>query len=181
MSEQNPTAQSKTRWLSEEERESWLFISSIMFNLPGQLESQLSKDAGLSFVEYMVLAMLSESPDHQLTMTDLARQTNTLLPRLSRVVTRLEKQGFVERSIWAKDRRVSICHLLEPGLEKVQEAAPGHVEAVRRIIFDQLTKRQVSSLAKIGESVLGDKPSRVITLANSGQLGRSAGSEAQES
>ena len=110
MSEETPAAASDTtRWLTEEEREGWLFISSIMFNLPGQLESQLQKDSGLSFVEYMVLAMLSESPQHKLTMTDLARQTNTLLPRLSRVVTRLEKDNFVERSIWEKDRRVSIC------------------------------------------------------------------------
>lgn len=167
MSEETPAAATDTaRWLTEEEREGWLFISSIMFNLPGQLESQLQKDSGLSFVEYMVLAMLSESPQHKLTMTDLARRTNTLLPRLSRVVTRLEKDNLVERSIWEKDRRVSICHLLPGGLAKVQEAAPGHVEAVRRIIFDQLNARQVKSLAKIGESVLGDKPSEIINVRN---------------
>ncbi|MDY6051708.1 MAG: MarR family transcriptional regulator [Rothia sp. (in: high G+C Gram-positive bacteria)] len=167
MSEESPLAvKDTTRWLNEEEREGWLFISSIMFNLPGQLEHQLQKDSNLSFVEYMVLAMLSEAPQHKLTMTDLARHTNTLLPRLSRVVTRLEKDNFVERSIWAKDRRVSICHLLPGGLAKVQEAAPGHVEAVRKIVFDQLNNRQIKSLAKIGESVLGNKPSEVITVRN---------------
>lgn len=165
MSEKTPVAANQsTRWLNEEEREGWLFISSIMFNLPGQLEGQLQKDSGLSFVEYMVLAMLSESPQHKLTMTDLAKQTNTLLPRLSRVVTRLEEDNFVERSVWEKDRRVSICHLLPGGLAKVQEAAPGHVEAVRRIVFDQLNARQVKSLAKIGEAVLGDKPSEIINV-----------------
>lgn len=165
-----PAGVDTTRWLSEEEREGWLFISSMMFKLPGQLESQLHKDSGLSFVEYMVLAMLSESKQHKLTMTELACQTNTLLPRLSRVVTRLEKWGFVERSIWEKDRRVSICHLLPAGLDKVQEAAPGHVEAVRSIIFDRLNARQVKSLAKIGEAVLGDKPSAVIDVANISSL-----------
>lgn len=51
-------------------------------------------------------------------------------------------------------------------IKKVQEAAPGHVEAVRRIIFDQLNARQVKSLAKIGESVLGDKPSEIINVRN---------------
>ncbi|ORC15950.1 MULTISPECIES: MarR family winged helix-turn-helix transcriptional regulator [Rothia] len=165
-----PPAHTDARWLNEEEREAWLFISSMMFNLPGQLENQLNKDSGLSFVEYMVLAMLSESPEHMLTMTELARQTNTLLPRLSRVVTRLEKNSYVERTIWAKDRRVSICHLLPEGLAKVQSAAPGHVEAVRQIIFDKLNTRQVRSLAKIGESVLGDKPSAVINVSNVASL-----------
>lgn len=165
-----PASVDTTRWLTEEEREGWLFISSMMFKLPGQLETQLHKDSGLSFVEYMVLAMLSESEQQQLTMTELAHQTNTLLPRLSRVVTRLEKLGFVERSIWEKDRRVSICHLLPVGLAKVQEAAPGHVEAVRSIIFDRLNSRQVRSLAKIGEAVLGDKPSAVIDVSHISSL-----------
>lgn len=165
-----PASEDTTRWLTEEEREGWLFISSMMFKLPGQLETQLHKDSGLSFVEYMVLAMLSESEHHKLTMTELAHQTNTLLPRLSRVVTRLEKLGFVERSIWEKDRRVSICHLLSAGLTKVEEAAPGHVEAVRSIIFDRLNSRQIKSLAKIGEAVLGDKPSAIIDVSNISSL-----------
>lgn len=159
-----------TRWLNQEEREAWLFISSLMFNLPGQLENQLQQDSDLSFVEYMVLAMLSESPQQKLTMTDLAKQTNTLLPRLSRVVTRLEKDGYVERSVWSKDRRVSICHLLPAGLEKVKDAAPGHVEVVRKQIFDRLNTRQVRSLVKIGESVLGATPSEVISVSNATQL-----------
>ena len=79
------------RWLSAEEREGWLFISSIIFNLTRRLENQLQNEAGISFVEYMVLAMLSESDDLSLTMTELAITTNTLPARLSRVVARLER------------------------------------------------------------------------------------------
>ena len=87
------------RWLSAEEREGWLFISSIIFNLTRRLENQLQSEAGISFVEYMVLAMLSESDDLSLTMTELAITTNTLPARLSRVVARLEKDGYVRRSL----------------------------------------------------------------------------------
>ena len=100
-------------------------------------------------------------------MTELARQTSTLLPRLSRVVSRLEKDGFVERSVYSKDRRVSICRLKEEGLKKVAEAAPGHVQEVRKQIFSHLGLRQIKQLARIGESVLGAKPSEVINLSNS--------------
>ena len=88
------TAHSESiQWLSSQEREGWLFISSIIFNLTRKLENQLQSEAGISFVEYMVLAMLSESKDHSLTMTELAVTTNTLPARLSRVVARLEKDG----------------------------------------------------------------------------------------
>lgn len=152
------------RWLSAEEREGWLFISSIIFNLTRRLENQLQSEAGISFVEYMVLAMLSESDDLSLTMTELAITTNTLPARLSRVVARLEKDGYVRRSLSAEDRRVSICHLLPAGQKKVQEVAPGHVAEVRRQIFDHLTPQQVKQLAEIGEAVLGNTPSNVISI-----------------
>ena len=90
------TAHSESiQWLSPQEREGWLFISSIIFSLTRKLENQLQSEAGISFVEYMVLAMLSESKDHSLTMTELAVTTNTLPARLSRVVARLEKDGYV--------------------------------------------------------------------------------------
>ena len=152
------------RWLSAEEREGWLFISSIIFNLTRRLENQLQSEAGISFVEYMVLAMLSESDDLSLTMTELAITTNTLPARLSRVVARLEKDGYVRRSLSAEDRRISICHLLPAGQKKVQEVAPGHVAEVRRQIFDHLTPQQVKQLAEIGEAVLGNTPSNVISI-----------------
>ena len=143
------TAHSESiQWLSPQEREGWLFISSIIFSLTRKLENQLQSEAGISFVEYMVLAMLSESKDHSLTMTELAVTTNTLPARLSRVVARLEKDGYVRRSLSAEDRRVSICHLLPAGEQKVQEVAPGHVNEVRRQIFDHLTTEQVEHLAE---------------------------------
>ena len=135
-----------------------------IFNLTRKLENQLQTEAGISFVEYMVLAMLSESKDNSLTMTELAITTNTLPARLSRVVARLEKDGYVRRSLSAEDRRVSICHLLPAGDQKVQEVAPGHVNEVRRQIFDHLTTEQVEHLAEIGEAVLGNTPSNVISI-----------------
>ena len=154
------------KWLNEEEREGWLFISSIIFNLTRQLDNQLQQDADLSYVEYMVLVGLSESEDHELTMTHLALVTTTLPARLSRVVARLEKDGYVSRSLSAEDRRVSICHLLPQGLQKLQDAAPGHVAQVRHEIFDHLTEDQVRALANIGESILGDKPSKLISSSS---------------
>ena len=108
--------------------------------------------------------MLSESRDYSLTMTELAITTNTLPARLSRVVARLEKGGYVRRSLSTEDRRVSICHLLPAGEQKVREVAPSHVHEVRRQIFDHLTTEQVEHLAEIGESVLGNTPSNIISI-----------------
>ena len=80
------------------------------------------------------------------------------------MVARLEKDGYVRRSLSAEDRRVSICHLLPAGQKKVQEVAPGHVAEVRHQIFDHLTPQQVKQLAEIGEAVLGNTPPNVISI-----------------
>lgn len=152
----------EVQWLSEEEREAWLCLSAVMFQLPGRLEHQLQRDAGLGFVEYMVLAVLSESPHQQLSMSELSAQTNTRLARLSRVVKRLEEDGYVQRQTSPVDRRVSICHLLSEGLRVLEAAAPGHVEQVRRTVFSKLSRRQVCQLAKIGEALLGGRPSDIV-------------------
>ena len=42
--------------------------------------------------------------------------------------------------------------------------APGHVAEVRRQIFDHLNEQQVYDLANIGTRVLGDTPSKLISI-----------------
>src|SRR4029453_8516857 len=75
-------------------------------------------------------------------------------PRLSHVVARLETQGWVRRERDPEDGRVQIAVLTDVGYEKVVESAPGHGEAVQRLVFDRLTPTQVRQLAKVAESLL---------------------------
>ena len=161
-SNQTGRPEEEPQWLTPEEREAWLSLSAIMFQLPGQLENQLQRDSSLGFVEYMVLAMLSEAPERHLTMSELSAQTNTRLARLSRVVKRLEADGYVQRITSEIDRRVSICHLKDAGYDAVVAAAPGHVEQVRKSVFNHLNRRQIAQLAGIGEALLGGRPSAIV-------------------
>jgi Transcriptional regulators len=96
--------------------------------------------------EYFTLAMLSEAPDRTLRMTELARQTNATLPRLSHVVGRLADRGFIERFPCPEDRRATNARLTDAGWAKVQDAAPGHVATVRQHVVDALTCEQVTQL-----------------------------------
>ncbi|MFI7493433.1 MarR family winged helix-turn-helix transcriptional regulator [Kocuria sp. M4R2S49] len=143
----------ETRWLSPEEREAWLALVSIMFTLPGSIESQLQAEADLSLAEYLVLAMLSEAPDRRRRMSDLAAATNTSQSRLSRIVARLERDDLVVRAGGEKDKRVVLAEITDRGLERVEQVAPGHVEHVRRTVIDRLTPVQVQQLALIGRLV----------------------------
>ena len=141
-------------WLSSEEREAWLALASVVIRLPAALDRQLQVDAELSHFEYQVLAGLSEAPDRTLRMSRLATFAEGSLPRLSQVVRRLESRGWIRRTPDPRDGRSTLAVLTEAGWQKVVEAAPGHVETVRRLVFDRLSETQVRELATIGRRIM---------------------------
>src|SRR3954469_94561 len=142
------------RWLDDDELTAWVRLIGIVELLPGVLDAQLRRDAGLSHFEYHVLAMLSESPHRTLRMTALAARTNATLPRLSHVVRRLEEKGLVERSACPTDGRATNARLTEAGWRKLEETAPGHVATVREHVIDALSPEQIGQLTDIPEAPL---------------------------
>jgi len=142
------------RWLTPPQLLSWMRFVAVVERLPGVLDSQLQHDAELSHFEYYVLAMLSESPERTLRMTALADATSSTLPRLSHVVARLEKRGFIDRRPCETDRRATNAILTETGWQKVVATAPGHVANVREHVIDLLTEEQVAQLDGISDALL---------------------------
>lgn len=155
-----------TQWLTDEERATWLRLMAVVELLPGVLDTQLRKDAGLTHFEYFVLAMLSEAPERTLRMTGLAQRTTATLSRLSHVVRRLEERGMVERFPCPDDGRATNARLTATGYDKVVASAPGHVQTVRRDVFDPLTAEQVDELRLICDSMLSrlDAKGRITSL-----------------
>src|SRR5450759_3767770 len=64
-------------WLTSDERAAWVALAGMVVRLPKALDAQLERDAGLSFYEYMVMAMLSDQPDRTLRMSQLAGVTSS--------------------------------------------------------------------------------------------------------
>jgi DNA-binding MarR family transcriptional regulator len=141
-------------WLDAEERQAWLALASALNRLPAALDAQLRRDAGISHFEYQVLALLSEAPDRTLRMSALATLAEGSLPRLSQVVARLEQPGWVRRTPDPADGRYTLATLTDQGLAKVTEAAPRHVQEVRRLVFDPLTKSQSRQLREISRRIM---------------------------
>lgn len=142
------------RWLTEEEQAAWRTLIAVTVRLPAALDRQLQRDAGISHFDYQVLAGLSEAPERTLRMSALAALTESSLSRLSQVVARLEKNGWVRRIPDPTDGRYTLAILTTDGWDKVVATAPGHVEAVRAHVFDTLTKAQISQLTTIGQRIM---------------------------
>ena len=149
-------ATEEPRWLTEDEQRTWRAFLAATRHLFESLDRELQRDAGMPHSYYVILVALSEAPERTLRMTELARIAGASPSRLSHAVSRLEEQGWVQRSACATDRRGAWAHLTDAGLEVLQACAPGHVSAVRCHLFDRLTPAQIDQLRAISEAVLGD-------------------------
>jgi DNA-binding MarR family transcriptional regulator len=88
-------------------------------------------------------------------MSQLANASTSSKSRLSHAVARLEERGWVERIDCETDRRGQVARLTQAGFAALEAAAPGHVEQVRRSLFDPLSPDQVAQLCVIAEAIIG--------------------------
>jgi DNA-binding MarR family transcriptional regulator len=143
-----------TRWLDEDEQQTWrAFLGATRLVLE-QLDRELQRDSGIPHTYYEILVRLSEAPDRALRMSALADRSQSSRSRLSHAVSRLEENGWVERRSCADDKRGQVAHLTEAGFAALAAAAPGHVEGVRAHVFDPLTPVQVTQLREISTALV---------------------------
>lgn len=145
------------RWLSDEEQCAWrafLTATRVVFR---ELDRELQRDAGMPHTYYVILVALSEAPGRAMRMTELAAVCDSSPSRLSHAVARLEEAGWVRRTQTPDDRRGALATLTDEGFEVLEAAAPGHVDGVRRHVFDRLTPDQVGQLRGLCESILGGR------------------------
>src|ERR1051326_9015051 len=142
------------RWLDRDQQERWMSLVGIMLRLPAALDTQLQRDAGISSFEYQVLSGLSMAAERTMRMSRLAAYTEGSLSRLSQVVARLEKRGWVRRPPDPVDGRYTLAILTDTGLDTVVTAAPGHAAEVHRLVFDPLTKAQQRQLRDICQRIM---------------------------
>ncbi len=141
------------RWLDADERRTWQSLARVLVRLRSALDQDLQREAGISHFDYQVMAALSEAPERTLRLRDVAARAEGSLPRLSQVICRLEKNGWVQRRPDPNDGRSTLATLTEEGWDKIVVTAPGHVEAVRHHVFDPLTKAQQRQLLEITQRI----------------------------
>ena len=142
------------RWLDEREQHAWRSIREMHHRLSIAVERRLVQESGLSAADYQVLVPLSESVDGRLRARDLARDAGWEKSRLSHQMRRMEQRGLVEREDCATDARGSYVRLTPAGRAAIEAAAPGHVEAVRRLFLDVLEPAELDVLAAMAARVL---------------------------
>ncbi|MFJ6754315.1 MULTISPECIES: MarR family winged helix-turn-helix transcriptional regulator [unclassified Streptomyces] len=139
------------RWLTDPEQDAWYAWRRMFPLVNAEIARDLSQHSGLSEADYDVLSVLGSTDGHRMRITALAELMQWSRSRLSHQLTRMEKRGIVRREEVAADGRGAEVVLTGTGVAMITEAAPLHVESVRRHLIDILTPDQLRTLAEVGE------------------------------
>lgn len=142
------------RWLNDEEQSLWRLLLASSRKLDRCLDETLQAGNDLSTSEFSVLVTLSEAEGPGLRLRDLCAELDWDRSRTSHQITRMERRGLVTKESCEGDARGVIVVLTEEGQRRLGQAAPEHVESVRRLIFDHMTAEQAEVLREFAQSVL---------------------------
>ena len=139
--------------LSRAETAAWYAYMKVHLRLEYELNRQLRADSGISLADYHVLVALTSEPGGRMRVTDLAIRIGWERSRLSHHLKRMRERELVETGPDPEDRRATGVVLSETGWEVLREAAPEHVEFVRKAFLDALEPGEMAGLTASLEHV----------------------------
>jgi DNA-binding MarR family transcriptional regulator len=145
---------SEVRWLTAQEQHLWRGWLKLNAELASTLQRELQQDAGLSMPDYEVLVHLTDNPEGRVRVTELAGLLQWERSRVSHHIKRMERRGLVERAQCSEDGRGAFIVITTQGRAAIEEAAPGHVMAVRRLMFEALSEEEKVALAAVIDKLL---------------------------
>ena len=134
--------------LSASEEVVWRALMRIVKVLPRYLDSDLTRGAGLTASEYTAIMHLSEAPNRELRMADLAYATDFSASRVTRLVDDLQSRGLVTKTASTSDARGNVARLTPRGMAKLKAAWRVHLASVRRRFFDSMDADAVDEVAR---------------------------------
>lgn len=134
--------------LDPQELGAYFVLMEAVSLLQHQVEQQLRAEGGISYVQFELLARLADAHG-PLTMTELADGVVYSRSGLTYQAGLLEKAGLITRGPSPDDDRATLVTITGTGLALVGHVLPGHVQVVRRLLFDPLTGDDVGHLGDI--------------------------------
>ena len=122
--------------------------------LTGVLSHELAEQSGMSYQDYIVLAVLTGQPDGAMRAFELGREIGWEKSRLSHHISRMTERGYVTKRKCKTDQRGAFVVVTPKGRRAIEAAAPGHVAGVRRHFVDLLSAKELQTVAAVASAVL---------------------------
>ena len=140
--------------LDSRELRAWRGLLRVHAALSKALDAQLEAEHGIPLTSYEVLMYLSDAEGGRMRMNELADSVLLSRSGLTRLVDRLEREGYLERCSCAHDARGAFAVLTPAGREKVELARATHLDGVRELFLSHFSEDELN--------VLGDAMDRVL-------------------
>ena len=137
---------------SPERRRAWQLYFEYTLAISDVLEAEMVRDAEMTFPTYDVLVHLEDDPEG-LRMNDLAERTLYSNSGLTRVVDRLEREGYVRRERPENDRRSIFVILTEEGRSAMERARIHHRHGIEEHFSRHLTDAEIKTLTRAFEKL----------------------------
>jgi DNA-binding MarR family transcriptional regulator len=134
--------------LDGDEEALWRSLVEVLLRLPRVLDEHFDREAKVSMTDYSVLVALSEAPDGQLRMGELAEATALSRSRTTRVVDDLVRRSLITRRKGQRDGRSAHAALTPKGAALLADVYPGHLARVRALVLDHLTRSEMRTISE---------------------------------
>lgn len=144
----------RDEYLSDAEFRAWHGTLLFTNSTTRALDEALIAAHGISVKEFDVLITLSNATNGRLRMAELAERVVLSPSGVSHLVTRLERDGLVQRIVDEHDRRSFFAALTPTGHQRLHDSRPTHNEVIRDRLTRRLTPNQLRTLGALWETIL---------------------------
>jgi DNA-binding MarR family transcriptional regulator len=134
-----------------------------------RLEADLLTEHALALASYDVLVQLVEAPARRLRMTELAERVLLSRSGLTRLVDRLEREGFVTREACEQDARGMYAVLTDAGYRRLRTAAPTHLRGIEEYAVGRLSADELALFGQLLARLDDGPDEQAGTPAHGGQ------------
>lgn len=130
--------------------------SYVIFRLSTEMKknhlSQVLEE--LSMVEFTTLHVLKRghlmNPEQEITVSDLAKYTDSSLPAVSRILKQLEEAGLIAREIGEKDRRAISVVLTQKG-QQILTREESRLKSFSEVVYSNMKEEDILALSRLME------------------------------
>lgn len=155
--------------LGQIQKEAWGTMLVAYARLTKALDAKFVAEGLPALEVYDVLLALEDAPDRRLTMSELAEAVVFSRSGLTRLVDRLQMQGYVHREMHPRDRRSTYAVLTTAGLELRERAWPRYSELIQehfgQYVSDEEAQAMRDTLKRvIAEHFYSDQATRELSI-----------------
>ncbi len=140
--------------LSPQKLEIWRLFITAQAKLIKQIDADLRSADTIPLHWYDVLIELYEADGHKLRMSDLAERVVLTRSGLTRLVDRLEKEAYIERSIDPEDRRGFYAHITSAGIAAMKAAWTVYSQSIAEHFGDHFDDQEVETILATLQRIL---------------------------